>query len=56
LKAIVPIKEQEKNHYQQFSRFLENFENTRNNKSNEVGELSHVSLFSGSNNNLLEKL
>ena len=52
----MPIKEQEAQHQKAFSNFLENYENTRNSRSNETGELAHVSLFSGENNNLLEKL
>jgi hypothetical protein len=56
LKAIIPIREQQKQHQIQFKNFLENYETTRNGKSNEVGELAHVSLFSGAGNNLLDKL
>lgn len=47
LKNIVPIKEQERLYYQQFSNFLERYEDGRGQASSEVGALSHVRLITG---------
>ena len=56
LKDIVPIRQQEKLHYQEFARFLEGYETSRTSKtSNETGEMAHVKLIQG-DNSLMEKL
>lgn len=54
LKQIVPIKEQERLYYQQFSNFLERYEEGRGTSSTEVGALSHVRLITGDHNSALK--
>jgi len=54
LKNIVPIKEQERLYYMQFSNFLERYEDGRGQSSGEVGALSHVRLITGDNNSALK--
>ena len=55
LKNIIPIRQEEKQHYMQFAKFLDGYETSRQSKSNEVGELSHIKLINGENA-LMEKL
>ena len=54
LKNIVPIKEQERLYYQQFSGFLERYEDSRGQASMEVGALAHVRLITGDRNAALK--
>jgi len=54
LKNIVPIKEQERLYYQQFSNFLERYEEGRGTGSAEVGALAHVRLITGDRNSALK--
>lgn len=54
LKNIVPIKEQERQYYHQFSNFLERYEEGRGQGSAEVGALSHVRLITGDRNAALK--
>jgi hypothetical protein len=54
LKNIVPIKEQERLYYHQFSNFLERYEEGRGAGSTEVGALSHVRLITGDRNAALK--
>lgn len=54
LKNIVPIKEQERLYYAQFSNFLERYEEGRGQGSQELGALSHVRLITGDNNTALK--
>ena len=54
LKNIVPIKEQERLYYQQFSNFLERYEEGRGQGSSEAGNLSHVRLITGDRNAALK--
>ena len=50
----MPIKEQERQYYQQFSNFLERYEEGRGQGSTEVGALSHVRLITGDRNAALK--
>ena len=54
LKNIVPIKEQERQYYQQFSNFLERYEEGRGQDSQGVGALAHVRLITGDRNAALK--
>ena len=54
LKNIVPIKEQERLYYTQFSNFLERYEEGRGSASHEVGALAHVRLITGDRNAALK--
>lgn len=54
LRNIVPIKEQERNYYSQFSNFLERYEESRGQASQEVGALAHVRLITGDRNAALK--
>lgn len=54
LKNIVPIKEQERQYYHQFSNFLERYEEGRGQASSEVGALAHVRLITGDRNAALK--
>ena len=56
LKGIIPIKQQEKMHYQQFAKFLQGYESSRDSKSGGVGELAHVKLIEGEGDGLMVKL
>jgi len=50
----VPIKEQERLYYTQFSNFLERYEEGRGTASHEVGALAHVRLITGDRNAALK--
>ena len=54
LQNILPIKEQERQYYSQFSNFLERYEEGRGQASQEVGELAHVRLITGDRNAALK--
>lgn len=54
LKNIVPIKEEERKYYQQFSNFLERYEEGRGQDSMGVGALAHVRLITGDRNSALK--